>query len=215
MNPHGMFLVGLDLGQSQDYTAICVTERIQPRVDWLWDGLVPTPPAVYHCRHLERLPLGTSYPDIAAHIRAMLLRPPLCERETYMAIDATGVGRPVVDWFRRARLRVSLYGVTIHGGDTTTKETAMDWHVPKRDLIAATQVLLQAQRLKFASALPETATLVKELLDYRVKIDPATAHDSYNAREGVHDDLVLALALSVFIGEKLVYTGEGIRFMFR
>ena len=38
-----------------------------------------------------------------------------------------------------------------------------------------------------------------ELLGFRVKIDPTTAHDSYAAwREGAHDDLVLALALAVW-----------------
>jgi hypothetical protein len=36
--------------------------------------------------------------------------------------------------------------------------------------------------------------LVQELLNFRVKIDPLTAHDSYGCwREGGHDDLVLAL----------------------
>ena len=40
-------------------------------------------------------------------------------------------------------------------------------------------------------------TLKKELLNFRQKIDPATAHDSYShRREGDHDDLVLATAMS-------------------
>ena len=44
--------------------------------------------------------------------------------------------------------------------------------------------------------IPAIPTLVQELLAFRVKIDPLTAHDSYGAwREGAHDDLVLAVAL--------------------
>lgn len=59
------------------------------------------------------------------------------------------------------------------------------------------QVLLQTQRLKVAEALPLAPTLVQELLNFRVKIDPQTAHNSYSAwREGQHDDLVLATALA-------------------
>ena len=45
----------------------------------------------------------------------------------------------------------------------------------------------------------EAETLLQELVNYRVKIDPLTAHDSYNAREGKHDDLVLALCLAVWL----------------
>jgi hypothetical protein len=63
-------------------------------------------------------------------------------------------------------------------------------------------VLLQTGRLKIASALPEAEVLVKELLAFQVKIT-STAHDAYGAwREGVHDDLVLALALATWYGEQ-------------
>ncbi len=77
------------------------------------------------------------------------------------------------------------------------------YRVPKRDLIGVTQVLLQSGRLKIAAALPEAAQLTKELLNFKVKIDPQTAHDSYSAwREGIHDDLVLALSLACWMGER-------------
>ena len=47
------------------------------------------------------------------------------------------------------------------------------------------------------------ATLVQELLNFRVTIDPRTAHDSYAAwREGMHDDLVLAVAMACWWGER-------------
>ena len=45
--------------------------------------------------------------------------------------------------------------------------------------------------------------LVQELLNFRVKIDPLTAHDSYGARcEGQHDDLVLATVVACWYGER-------------
>lgn len=40
-----------------------------------------------------------------------------------------------------------------------------------------------------------------ELQNFKVKINPETAHDSYGAwREGQHDDLVLAVALGLWVG---------------
>ncbi|MDD1753960.1 MAG: hypothetical protein LUQ38_12840 [Methanotrichaceae archaeon] len=41
-----------------------------------------------------------------------------------------------------------------------------------------------------------------ELLNFKVKIDPQTAHDSYSAwRESEHDDLVLSVALACWYAE--------------
>jgi hypothetical protein len=56
---------------------------------------------------------------------------------------------------------------------------------------------LQNERLKIAKELELAPILKKELLNFRVKVDPKTAHDSYEHwREGDHDDLVLATALA-------------------
>jgi len=64
------------------------------------------------------------------------------------------------------------------------------------------QVALQTDKLKIAEALPEAGTLVRELQDFQVKITEA-ANDTYGAwREGAHDDLVLAVALALYVGKK-------------
>jgi hypothetical protein len=73
--------------------------------------------------------------------------------------------------------------------------------VPKRDLITATLVLLQNGHSRSPKPSPLKDVLVKELLNFRVKINISTAHDSYEAwREGDHDDLVLSVALSCWSG---------------
>jgi hypothetical protein len=128
-----------------------------------------------------------------------------------LAVDATGVGLPVIDMLRK-RLREELKGtdtyvdqatVTITGGDSVTKSPDGGLRVPKRDLISATLVLLQNGQLKIAEGLALRETLVKELLNFRVKINISTAHDSYEAwREGDHDDLVLSVALACWAGER-------------
>jgi hypothetical protein len=98
--------------------------------------------------------------------------------------------------------------ITITGGETVSRETRNRFRVAKRELVGCLQVLLQTGRLKIASALPEAELLVKELLAFQVKIT-SNAHDTYGAwREGAHDDLVLALALATWYGEKAELRGN-------
>jgi len=177
------YLIGLDLGQSQDYTALCVMETA--RIDKAQE---------YHVRHLERFRLGTPYPAIVERVKAMLEAEPL--RGHYVLIcDATGVGRPVIDLLRAAG--VTLLAVTITGGTAVGRDD-IGLTVPKRDLVSSLQVLLQSGRLKFADGLPDVATLVQEMLAFQVKISDA-GHDSYSAwRESAHDDLVLSVALAAW-----------------
>ncbi|MEN6341044.1 MAG: hypothetical protein ABFC89_00630 [Methanospirillum sp.] len=175
--------VGLDLGQAADYTAIAV-------VEWTPDAL--------KVRHLQRFALGTLYPAIVDAVAGLVSRLP---GSPELAVDQTGVGRPVVDLLRVRGLRFDA--VTITGGDTATHD-GQDWRVPKRDLVGAVAVALQNERLKIARALPEAETLKRELLNFKVTIDPKTAHDSYSSwRESDHDDLVLAVALAVWSAERL------------
>jgi hypothetical protein len=54
--------------------------------------------------------------------------------------------------------------------------------------------------------MPEVPTLINELLSYQVQISDA-GHDSYNARSGAHDDLVLAVSLAAWGARKAGYTG--------
>jgi hypothetical protein len=63
--------------------------------------------------------------------------------------------------------------------------------------------LMQNKQLKIAQEMPLAETLRKELLNFKVKINIATGHDSYEAwREGDHDDLVLAVAMPCWCGER-------------
>jgi hypothetical protein len=232
------YYVGLDLGQSADYTALALIEEPlwygPDKVDY-WDafGIVipeaiekegrgwvspsdlrpitahnmmavdhnygrPPHPPIY-LRHLERYELGTKYTEIVSSVKRLLLREPIRSRlrHTALLVDKTGVGAAVVDSFWQAGVRP--LSITIHGGSAVTPEPAPGhgFRVPKRDLVSATQTLLQNERLKIAESLALAPTLKKELLNFRVKVDPKTAHDSYEHwREGDHDDLVLATALA-------------------
>ncbi len=165
----------------------------------------PLPEKSYVVRHLQRFPLGTSYRIIVEGVRSVLERPPL-KGNHVLAVDATGVGVAVTDMLREAGL--GFKSVTITGGDKEHRE-GWSYRVPKRDLIARAQVLLQNRRLKVVPTLAEAATLTEELTNFRYKIS-ASGHDTYEAwREGDHDDLVLALSLAVWqINENYVEMGR-------
>ncbi len=215
----GRYIVGLDLGQARDYTALCVAECLRVgalpsgyrpaanfRNAWhrsKYDGeerLTADPrPLTYHMRHLERVPLGTPYPTVVARVVEMMATPPL-SGDTPLVVDATGVGRAITDLFGAGGL--CTHAITIHGGDEVIRAGPRHEKVPKRELVGTLVMLFQTERLKVAAGLEHAGTLVQELLNFRVKVDLRTAHDSYEAwREGVHDDLVLAVALACWHGE--------------
>lgn len=90
------FLIGLDVGQAQDYTALTVFERFHRER-----------PICYHLRHLLRFKLGTPYPDQVAKVADIIKQEPLRGRCT-LIVDGTGAGRPVVDMFRNARFGAAM-----------------------------------------------------------------------------------------------------------
>jgi hypothetical protein len=149
-------------------------------------------------RHLQRFELGTKYTDVVDSVAALVRSEPLRRMPAVLLVDKTGVGAAVLDSFTHAR--IGAVAITLHGGSSVTRDPQrVGFRVPKRDLVTVTQVLLQNGRLQVAAGLPEAETLKKELLNFRVKIDPKTAHDSYEHwRESEHDDLVLAVSMAAW-----------------
>lgn len=194
------YFLGLDLAQAADYTALVIVEQ-HPATE-------PKARPVYDAVEIHRFARGTPYPTIVSDVVDLMGREPL-KGETGLVVDATGVGRPVVDMFR---LEDGLLptAVLITGGDETSYDVESGmWRVPKRELVSTVQVLLHSKRLNISDAIPLTATLNEELLNFKVKISLATAHDSYGEwREGKHDDLVLALALAVWHAERYMSPGD-------
>ncbi len=186
------FVVGLDLGQSADYTALAVVQEGEGKE--------------LRLRHLERYRLRTPYPEQADAVAALMRDKrlvverrdpwdptPRLERPE-LVVDATGVGRAVTDLLKERGLRFKA--VTITGGDKVNA-VAGGYRVPKRDLVAALEVPFHTGALKVAEGLELWPALREELLNFRRKVNLATAHDSYEHwRDSDHDDLVLATALA-------------------
>lgn len=183
------YIVGLDLGQPHEFTALAVLERSSPKGEAKtrddWHYTVP---------HLHRFPVGTPYTAIIPHVLELTNDGPL--RGAPIVVDRTGVGAAVVETLHQAPRSGSLIPVTISAGQVATQQEDYSFLVPKKDLASHVQVLLQHRRLKFAKSLPEVALLVRELQNFKVKVSLA-ATDSMEAwREGAQDDLVLAVALA-------------------
>ena len=73
-------------------------------------------------------------------------------------------------------------------------------------------VLMQNDRLLIAEDLKLRETLVRELLNFKRKINISTANTTYEAwREGDHDDLVLSLAMAAWVGQEMLRKKEYVR----
>lgn len=212
------FIVGLSIGTSQTTTALCVLEQTGRDTGETvtsslpgpanWDDRPPIPASTmpvyeysYAVRHLERLPAGTPYPEQVAKTKDLIAKLVQTPAKVSLVIDQTGVGRPVTDLFKAAKLKPQR--ATVTGGDSVSRE-GDEYRVPKRDLVSSAQVLLQAKRLTIASSLPLAQVLVSELLAFKATITLQRENSAAPPepwRERSNDDLVLAVALAAWYSE--------------
>lgn len=176
-----------------DFTALAVVEK---SVQLDGDKRVSR----YAVRHLQRWQ-GIDYPTIADNLRVLFAALP---SPPYLIADETGVGIGVLQILRRAKLPVAaVRGVTITAGHQVKLRPEGGFNVPKKELVASAQSALQSHRLQIAPKLADAKKLRKELQTFKVKINVASATESFEAwREGDHDDLVLACCLAVWFGEQ-------------
>ncbi|WP_314960941.1 hypothetical protein [Bradyrhizobium cosmicum] len=199
--PVDRWFVGVDLGQSTDPTAISVmNHRVLPLDGW--DMIEKTRTrrqkrmTHFDVRHLERLPLGMSYPQQIQRVVNLLARPPLNALRPKLVIDETGVGRPVGDMFDAAGLWPSR--ITITAGLEATQHGGNTWHVPKGFLISNLEAHSHSGELRIAAAANDALALKEELKDFKRKISEA-GRTTYAARVGAHDDLVLSVAITLWM----------------
>lgn len=182
--------IGVDIGQKHDPTAIAVVEaerRKREEGGSAWHYLV---------RHLERLPLGTSYPEVGRRVAAVVTEVVAkTGSEPILYVDATGVGTPVVDALRGPGVRAKLVAVYFTHGDRRL-EDGSQISLGKGWLVSRLQVLLQSELVHLPRT-REAEVLTSELRDYEIRVSE-DANERYGAfKVGTHDDLVTALGLAV------------------
>ncbi len=180
-------LVGVDVGKKHDPTAIVAAE-LQERSDG----------SHFVVRFLERLPLGTPYPDVAQRLNT------LCRNvtartgvEPILYLDATGVGQGVLDLLQAQTLGAELWAVTfVPGMGRTVRPQERTVSLGKARLVCNLQAVLQSNRLHLPRG-GEADALVQELLHYEIRIDEE-GRERYGAfGQDRHDDLATALGLAV------------------
>ena len=213
--------VGVDLGKLTDPTALTVMTRslsVNPstglpettaRGDYLYR---------WECRALKRYKLGTPYLAIVADVVRICNRHEL-QPGVRLVLDATGVGVAVSEMFTRALVDfpdVDCHTVSITAGEGFSAVTNLSrtnlvargqWRVSKIQLIGAIREVLESRRFKVSKA-PTTGkpiegaeVLVRELTNFRERITES-ANLTYEARQGQHDDLVLATCLPIWLGSQ-------------
>lgn len=189
------FIISADLGQAFDYTAISIIERIIRGRGAM--GLNYAGERALYLRHIERPMRGTEYPAIVDRLIELYRSKPLAGADKAVVIDFTGLGRPVYDLMKLLGFNRSLNAISITGGNDPTY-TNGHHNVPKRDLITNLQVLLQNNQLRIAKGLKEANALIEELANFQTKISD-NGKDTYNGRSGVHDDIVLSVAMGAWL----------------
>jgi len=209
--------VGCDIGQIKDPSAICVCEVLQvntgkirysknptmghydPKDGWIPPtGADPVMQSEYTIRHITRLPLGTSYPDVALYIADMLCNDLFQKRNVRVLLDVTGVGRAIYDDLKREiGLRpqcrhIQIKPISFSHGEKYNRKTGV---LGKAFLVSKTQSLLQGKRVH-APDTREVRAMLDELRVYEIKVSDA-GKDTYGAmKTGTHDDLATALCLA-------------------
>ncbi len=198
VRPRDEWILGLDVGQSIDPSAVCVLnykvipgEHVRDEKNRV---LRQTKTERFLVRHLERLPLQMSYPRQIEHVANLLGREPLIGAT--FALDYTGCGRPVADQFERAGLRPQK--VLITAGNEVTRHGGDTWHVPKGFLVSGLESRMHSGELKIAPELTESPALKDEMRDFGRKVSES-GRVTYNARSGAHDDLILSICIALFM----------------
>jgi hypothetical protein len=159
---------------------------------------------VYRVSYLERLPLRTPYTAVLARLFAIKNQLP---RAAQLIIDVTGIGKGLFDMAVEQGL--NPIGVVIHSGfEVHHRPYDSVVSVPKLRLVSELDKRLQLGDLFVHESLKDWPALRRELLNFRPEITRAGT-ETWNAKSGEHDDLVIALGLALFqlTGEHVRYRG--------
>lgn len=197
--PIDEWVVGADLGKSVDNTAIAVMHHT---VTGTGEDIVDHRLKVRRERtirrfdlvHLQRLPLGMNYVAQAHAIGELMQREPLKSARAKLVIDQSGVGAGVVDLMEANGLRPMRVQIT--AGSEQTHEGNV-YRVAKTILISKLEASMHSKELHVAAALSEAESLRDELRDFQRHVT-ASGANTWSARAGKHDDIVLAVSYGIW-----------------
>lgn len=193
----GIPVIGIDIGQKRDRTAICAAEIDYRKKDPHRRGSRRI--THYLVRYLQRLPLGTPFPQVAERLGEICRQArERTSKRPDVFVDATGIGTPIIEVLEdHAPDACFVWAVYFTYGDRRSEDRSKRMvTLGKCYLVSRVQTLLQCRHLHLPQG-GEARALARELLDYEIRVDE-NANDRYGAfRVGPHDDLVTALGLAV------------------
>jgi hypothetical protein len=136
------FVLAVDVGQARDYTAMVVLDTLENR-DANRITARPNAHRRYDVVDIERF-REVPYPQQVERIRDRFREVERIARHhnanARLVVDATGVGKPILDALKDQQLRPT--GVIITGGDTASESDGVK-RVPKRELVTTLQIVMQ------------------------------------------------------------------------
>lgn len=203
----GQLIIGVDVGQRVDYTAIILVELTY----------VPENEQEYlfiNVRSVERFSLGTTYSTVRDTLlaafqnweRHVSRENRSNEHRPYIVLDATGVGAGLYDLLeekvREVRsLEHRLVRVTITGGESEARVGSSEIHLPKVKMVSSLIAAIQSSRMAFPDT-PLANELRDEILNYDLSSRGTGTPELGALKSGTHDDLVTALGLACFYARR-------------
>ncbi len=190
------YIIGVSVGVMAQPSAVAVVEQETHHKNWQSET------SELRLRHLERLPLSASYPDLTQRLRQIvdgLAGQEQCGEPDLLA-DITGTGKTVIEFFEKQNLKPIQ--VVITSGHGESEPTPRKWRIAKVELVGALQVLFQTDTFKIASGLELVSALREELTNFRMTMSAASGENVESWRVGAADDLVFAVALATWRGKR-------------
>jgi hypothetical protein len=212
-------IVGVELGARMENTAISVTERVYVPTGERFNAMQYDHRAgrrglesrekvaiEYRVRHLERRRPPVRYKGVAERVAEIVGTVGDC----VVAVDLTRTGRPVHSLIMKAiheatkdaGVSVRRCPVTVTGEfGAVSHSPDVGWLVPRRDLVSSALLLFEQEQLKIAAGLDLARTLTREFESFKPK---APKEELEGWRLAPNDDLVLAVAMSIWAAERFL-----------
>ena len=193
-------IVSLSLGTIAEPSALIVVKPFNKPWNPKDGKREPDPENYFDVTWLERFPAGRPVPAIVGRVWEVVSDKRLAKRCTVL-LDITSTGLAPRRVFEARSLYPNPIDLTNTGAEEYIKGTQ---RVPLRDVIGSAQVLLQTNRLKVARDLDLAETLLSDLQAF----DPKPIERISSLRGGRNADLVLALAIALWWGDKLTWNDD-------
>jgi hypothetical protein len=176
------YIVGIALGQNKDH-AECIVQCQGNSKSLVCD--------VHQC-----ISITDSYSAVIRKAKKYLVNGVNYSR-TGLIVDATAVGRPVIEMFNYGnpvKETDILHFLRITAGDFESR-TGNIWQVPKLDIVSTIRILQEDNRLVFIGT--EDKELQAGLEQFDIKVEKRTGNSFPAWREGIESEAkVFALAIA-------------------